>query len=174
MTIMLKNYIKFILIIFSLIVVGQEKDLKFPVDFLGVYKGDLTIANAKGKQIIPMEFHLKKTDSKDKFDYVLVYDGNARNYTLITKDWEKGIFEVDENNGIILPSKYYEGTLFSFFEVQKNLLSTRIQFERDKIFFEILFTNTNNKVTSGDQSEKIPEVFGYPISTIQKAQLIKQ
>lgn len=171
---MLKYFINFLLIIISFSMVAQEKKIKFPHAFTGIYKGDLNIINAKGKQTIPMEFHLKKTNSKNKFDYILVYDGNARNYTLIIKDLKKGIFEIDENNGIVLPTRFHEGTLFSFFEVQKNLLSTRIEFRDDKIYFEILFTNTTNKVTSGGQSEKIPEVLGYPISTIQKAELIKQ
>lgn len=162
-------FFSFVSLIFS-----QEKKDTFPNNFLGIYKGDLIINSAKGTQKIPMEFHLKKTDSTHKFDYVLIYKGAPRNYTLVLKDIEKGLFEVDENNGIILPTKYANNTLYSFFEVQGNFLSTRFEFKKDTLNFEILFTATKNKVTTGGTSKEIPEVFGFPISTIQKAVLIKE
>lgn len=149
------------------------KELVFPNDFLGIYKGTLLITNPKGSQEIPMEYHLLKTDSIHKFDYKLVYNGQPRNYTLVIKDKEKGIYEVDENNGIILPTYLNNNTLHSFFEVQGNLLSSRAKFTEKKLEFEILFTSLKNKVKSGGISEDIPEVFGFPISVFQKATLEK-
>ena len=98
---------------------------------------------------------------------------NLENYTLIIKDREKGICEIDENNGIILPSRFSGNTLYSFFEVQGSLLSSRLDFSKDRMTFEILFGTTKNKTTSGGVSKDIPEVFGYPISVIQKAILKK-
>ena len=120
-----------------------------------------------------MEFHLKATKDSLKFNYVLMYNKSPRNYTLVIKDKEKGIYEVDENNGIILPSKFSGNTLFSFFEVQGNLLSSRFAFYKDRLEFEILFIALKNKIKTGGTSEKIPEVTGYPISTIQSASLKK-
>ncbi|CAL2103452.1 Peptidyl-prolyl cis-trans isomerase ppiD [Tenacibaculum sp. 190130A14a] len=151
-----------------------EKELVFPDDFIGVYKGSLQITNPKGSQEIPMEYHLLKTDSIHKYDYKLVYNGQPRNYTLIVKNKEKGIFEVDENNGIILPTFLNNNTLHSFFEVQGNLLSSRALFSQNKLEFEILFTSLKNKIKSGGTSEDIPEVFGYPITVFQKAILVKE
>ena len=152
----------------------QNKNETFPNSVLGIYKGELTINSARGIQKISMEFHLKKTDSVHKFDYVLVYNDAPRNYTLVVKDLKNGLFEVDENNGIILPTKYFDNTLYSFFEVQGNFLSTRIEFKKDTLDFEILFTATKNKVKTGGLSKAIPEVLGFPITTVQKAILIKQ
>jgi len=102
-----------------------------------------------------------------------MYNGQPRNYTLVIKDREKGVFDVDENNGIIIPAKYANNTLYSFFEVMGNFLSTRFEFFEDKMNFEILFTATKNKTTSGGTSKEIPEVFGFPISTVQNAVLKK-
>lgn len=153
---------------------SQDKKESFPNNVLGIYKGDLIINSAKGIQKIPMEFHLKKTDSVHKFDYLLVYNGATRNYTLIIKDLKKGLFEVDENNGIVLPTKHVDNTLYSFFEVQGNFLSSRLQFDKDTLDFEILFTATKNKIKTGGISEEIPDVLGFPISTVQKAVLIKE
>ena len=153
---------------------SQDKDFSFPEDAIGKYSGTLLIDSPRGKQEIPMEFHLIKTDSVHRFDYKLIYAGQPRNYTLIIKDKEKGICEVDENNGIILPSRFSGNTLFSFFEVQNNFLSSRFEFKKDELVFEILFSNTKQKTTTGGTSEQIPEVYGYPISTIQRAILRKQ
>jgi len=151
----------------------QDKKTSFPDDFLGIYKGTLLIDSPRGKQEIPMEFHMVKTDSVHRFDYKLVYNGQPRNYTLVVKDKEKGIYEVDENNGIILPTKFTNNTLFSFFEVQGNFLSSRMAFSENLLDFEILFTAVKNKVKTGGVSKETPEVFGYPISVVQKAVLVK-
>lgn len=161
-----------IAIFVSLSSISQEIK-SFPENVLGTYKGTLQIDSPRGKQEIPMEFHLKKTDSLHKFDYVLMYNGQPRNYTLVIKDRKKGICEVDENNGIILPSKFSGNTLYSFFEVQGNFLSSRFDFQNDTLIFEILFSNTKNKTTTGGTSKDIPEVFGYPITVVQKATLKK-
>ena len=152
---------------------SQKLTNTFPENAIGIYKGDLHISSARGNQIIPMEFHLKATKDSLRFNYVLMYNKSPRNYTLVVKDKEKGVYEVDENNGIILPSKFAGNTLFSFFEVQGNLLSSRFAFYKDRLEFEILFTALKNKVKTGGISEKIPEVIGYPISTVQKAILKK-
>lgn len=147
--------------------------LHFPDDFLGKYNGTLDIKSPRGAQSLPMEFHLLPTDTTGRYTYTLVYDGQPRDYTLVTLDKDKGLYEIDENNGIILPSYLDQNTLHSFFEVQGNLLTTRMQFKQDEMLFEILFAATKNKVTTGGSSADIPEVAGYPISTFQKARLVR-
>ena len=136
----MKKLLIFIFVfVFANICHAQTKNFSFPEDAVGNYKGILQIDSPRGKQEIPMEFQLIKTDSIDRFEYKLIYSDQPRNYTLIIKDREKGICEVDENNGIILPSRFSGNTLFSFFEVQGNFLSSRFEFHKDKLFFEILF-----------------------------------
>mgnify|MGYP000141457847 CR=1 FL=1 len=152
-------------------VFSQNKALTFPENAVGIYKGDIHISSDKGNQIIPMELHLKATRETNKFEYVLVYNKTPRNYSLVVKNKEKGLYEIDENNGIILPAKFANNTLFSFFEVQGNLLSSRLAFYQDRVEFEILFAVLKNKLKTGGNSKDIPEVFGYPISTVQKAVL---
>lgn len=157
---------------------AKAQDKVFPEDYFGIYKGDLEITNARGKQTIGMEFHLMATDSVDTYTYKIVYiaEGkrNDRNYTLKAIDKEKGAFAVDENNGILLSAKYIDNTLYSVFEVQKNLLITTERFYEDKMIFEIVFSGKNLEEKSGGLSEEIPEVISYPVTVTQKATLIKQ
>ncbi len=118
-----------------------------------------------------MEFHLKATDTLGHYAYTLVYADQARNYTLIEIDKEKGLYAVGENNGIVLGSRYAKHTLYSFFEVGSNLLSSRLAFEGDSLKFEILFTPMDKKVRTGENMEL--EVYSYPITTVQRAVLIR-
>ena len=144
---------------------GQE-------EYLGRYKGELEIFNAKGTQKIPMEFHLLETNNPGRYDYVLIYNNEPRNYTLIAEDKESGRYLLDENNGIVLPTTFKDGVYYSFFEVQGSLLASRIAFHTDRADFEIMFSKTTDKTTTGAVDD-IPQVTGYPISVVQKARLVK-
>lgn len=144
---------------------GQE-------EYLGRYNGELEIFNTKGTQKIPMEFHLLETNEPGRYDYVLIYNNEPRNYTLIAEDKESGRYLLDENNGIVLPTTFKDGVFYSFFEVQGSLLATRIAFHSDWADFEIMFSKTADKTTTGAVDD-IPQVLGYPISVVQKARLVK-
>lgn len=171
---MLKNFLILVSLSLTYLTYSQESIKQFPKDYLGRYTGELKYETSKGIAKIPMEFILRETDSVNRFDYWLIYNNQPRKYTLITKNSEKGIFEIDENNGIVLPARFFEDTLYSWFEVGKNKVSSRLAFDDRKLYFEILFSNLQNKTKTGGISDQIPNVFGFPISTVQRATLIKQ
>ena len=156
----------------------ESDTLQFPQDFYGVYKGDLHMTTSKGNRTIGMEFHLNKTDSIGKYQYMLVYimngDRQERKYNLITKDASKGEYIVDENNGILLDAKLIDYTIYSMFEVNESIITTTERFYNDAMDFEITFTDTKQKVISGTEDEEPTEVISYPIGGRQKAHLIKQ
>ena len=81
---------------------------------------------------------------------------------------------VDENNGIILHDKIIDNRMYALFEVGNNILTTFITFEHDRMIFEMAVTNTVEKqVTYAVDAEKT-RVTSYPISTVQRAVLLKQ
>ncbi len=149
----------------------------FPNAFLGKYAGTLHITNTNGKSDLLMEFHLLKTVSPDTFVYKLVYVTDSirqsRDYHLISIDLDKGEFLVDENNGILLDTKYIDSTLYSMFEVEGSLLTSTLRFNGDYIDFEITFSKMENKRNSGGEGgdEEMPGVVSYPITVVQKARL---
>lgn len=152
---------------------AQAPAKNFPDDFLGIYTGTLEIISTGNPSMeIPMEFHLLKTDSAHRFQYRLIYDGQPRNYTLIVHDLKNGQMSVDENNGIILPTKLTDNVLYSFFQVEQNLLSSRLAFYEDIVQFEILFSDLSRKSQTGENTEY--EIYGYPITTTQRATLKQQ
>jgi len=173
----MKSIIFFLLLSLSFSAKAQNETLTFPDDYLGIYKGDLKITNARGKQSIGMEFHLTKTDSVGIYNYALVYiiDGkpSPRNYTLKTINKEKGEYVIDENNGIVLGAKLVDNVLHNVFEVNGNLLITTEAFFEDYMTFEIVFSAKKAK-TITKATEDDTEVISYPVTVTQKAKLIKE
>ena len=169
----------FIIILIFFQSIGQEnKTSNFPDSYFGIYTGDLIIHSDKGVKNYPMEFHLLSTDSLGIYNYMIVYgkDENRqeRKYTLKQKSNEPGKYILDENNGILLDCKVVNNKMYFLFEVMDSLLTTFVTFYDDHLVFEIVMTNTQNKVISGGQEKDIPEVISYPIAVIQKAVLNKQ
>lgn len=168
---------KYLVILFSIFftnsLLGQTK-INTPSDFTGIYAGKLIITNANGSQEIDMEFHLLPTDTIGKYKYTIIYNKQARNYSLIEKDKEKGLYTIDENNGIVLEAYFTNNTLYSIFEVQGNLITTTEHFQEAFMDFEIMFSNTAKQVKSGYGTDESPEVTSYPILGVQKARLYKQ
>ncbi|MGJ8667334.1 MAG: hypothetical protein ACSHW7_13270 [Patiriisocius sp.] len=157
---------------------AQEEKVNFPDDFFGNYTGILKIYNDKGNSEFPMEFHLQPTEISEEYTYTIIYgtgeQRQVRLYTLKEKDAKKGIYVVDENNGILLENKVVENKLYTLFEVGGKLLTTFITFEKDHLVFEIVFVDIEKKWKSGDTNEETPEVLSYPIQVIQRAKLLKQ
>jgi len=145
----------------------------FPEDFLGVYKGELKITSSNGTSKIPMEFHLTKTDSVDKFSYQIFYgkERDPRSYNL-ERTHNPNLFLVDENNGIILESAYADHTLYSTYEVMGNLLHNTEIFYDDKMEFMIAMARIQDTSMTG--SEESALVKNYPMSVLQRATLYKE
>jgi len=173
----MKKTLLLIAVLFFINSFSQEKALQFPDDYLGVYKGDLKIHSVRGVKEIGMEFHLNTTDQIDQYQYMLVYifddKRQERKYTLITKDASKGQYLVDENNGILLDAQLFDNNLYFMFEVEGTIITTTLRFYKNNMNFEITATNKNKKVVTGQENTDVTEVISYPITTVQKAHLIK-
>jgi len=174
----MKHLLLSLIFIFSYLANAQEKTLLFPNDYLGVYKGDLNIHSVRGSKKIGMEFHLNTTDQTDQYQYMLVYifdeKRQERKYTLIAKDASKGKYLVDENNGILLDAQLFDNNLYFMFEVEGTIITTTLRFYEDHIGFEITAANKATKNVTGQETTEVSEVISYPITTMQKARLIKE
>ena len=146
----------------------------FPKEYVGTYAGNLNIADATGVlQNVPMELIIKPTEDPKKYDYILSYivskKRDERKYTLVVVDHEKGIYDLDENNGIVLRANYMRQTLFSTFELNNRILNSRVEFNNDgRVFFSITVTEKAASRKTG--TEKTP-VISYNTTVIQKAAL---
>ncbi len=148
----------------------------FPKEYVGTYAGNLSIADASGViQNVPMELVIKPTEDPKKYSYTMAYivsnKKDERKYTLVVVDPEKGLYDLDENNGIVLRANYMRQTLFSTFELNNRILHSRVEFNNDgRVFFSISVTEKAGARNTGD--EKLA-VTSYHTTIIQKAALRK-
>jgi hypothetical protein len=148
----------------------------FPKEYVGTYVGNLNVADASGVlQNVPMELIIAPTEDPKKFSYTLAYiiskKRDERKYTLVIVDQAKGLYDLDENNGVVLRANYMRQTLFSTFEVNNRILNSSVEFKNDgRVFFNIIVTEKADPRTTGN--EKTP-VTSYNAIVIQKAALRK-
>ena len=151
----------------------------FPQNWYGKWKGILVIYNNKGKaQDIPMELHVAPTDTVNRYRMALIYGegekASERPYELVLVDAETGHYKTDEKNTIYLDDYYFDGVLYSRFEVMGNLLLTRIEKRNGKMYFEIISGKLEPIATTGDdEANDIPPVNSYNITVSQRAELTK-
>lgn len=157
----------------------KKVEKPFPQNWYGKWKGSLVIYNNRGKaQEIPMEIHCGPTDSTHRHQMALVYgEGEKqdfRAYELVAIDAANGHYQTDEKNTIYLDDFYFDGVLYSRFEVMGNLLLTRIEKRNDKLYFEVISGKVKPIATTGnDEENDIPPVNSYNITVSQRAELTK-
>lgn len=152
---------------------GKVENLQFPEDFLGIYKGTLTITTSNGDELLPMEFHLLDAPDKTRYGYKIFYgvERDERSYNLV-RTHNEHLFLIDENNGIILESGFANNTLFSTYEVMGNLLNSTEKFYEDRMEFTITMAREQDTSITGTKESAI--VKNYPISVMQTATLMKE
>ncbi len=152
---------------------------EFPRAWLGHWKGDATAGDGVNSQKFTTELIVAATEKPDRYQWTLIYDGGAgrqeRKYFLVVKDAAKGLYQIDEDNGIVLESRCFDGTLFSHFVVQGNRITTRERLEGagtvdEHISVEMLATIDAQGVISGGKDD-VPEVTSWSPISIQKAVL---
>jgi hypothetical protein len=149
-----------------------------PQDWLGDWYGVLEIRSPKGLVAsIQMELHLAKTDTANNWKYTLVYNnGNKRDerkYNLIKSDSLPGLFEINENNGIIINEVQMGNRMFQRFEVMDNVIYGITTYEKGKITWELVSDNEQINFQSGQGNEDSPFVTTYFPTNYQRAILTK-
>jgi len=167
--------ILFIVFLFS----GATSAQNIPGDWLGDWYGILEIKNPKGHIYqINMELHLAKTDTPTKWNYTIVYDDgierDERKYSLLKKDSILGLYEIDENNGILINEVQMGNRMFQRFEVMSSVIYGITTYEKGKITWELISDNKDINFQSGKGDEEIPFVITYYPTNYQRAVLTKK
>lgn len=105
-------------------------------DFVGDWRGRLRLPDGRD---VGMSLEVSPVDGDaERFHWRLRYEGqDVRDYTLIVRDRPAGEAELDENNGVVLPTTLRAGALISVFEVQGAVLNVRYRLERGALHFEL-------------------------------------
>lgn len=174
----------FIISLLSFTSSGQNvtnSEVNFPKDWVGNWSGKLEIIDVKGlKQSLNMELHIQPIDGFDHYEWSIIYgddrEKGLKGYELHAKNPQKGIWAIDEKNGIILDCYLLGNKLFSSYNVlERNFLVTYEKRENE-LLFEISFGPESPIAVTGSGKigeEDIPEVKAYEISGMQRAILTK-
>ncbi|MDX1904706.1 MAG: hypothetical protein SFU27_11150 [Thermonemataceae bacterium] len=166
----------FSLLLFFLVTlsIAQQKSSTLLKEWQGSWKGTLVIANPEKKlQEIPMELHILPVDSL-RLSWTIIYDKSPRAYELVAKEPSKGLFIIDEKNGIQMHAHLVGNTMISSFEVMESLLFSTYRLEKKQMIFEIISSSKKQSLQTGDIPEKeIPKVVSYPPMILQRAKLKK-
>jgi len=163
---------------------GQAADEPtFPESWAGSWHGTLDIFNASGKvQSVPMwvEIHKIDTSTTGRYTFGLVYGSKQedwRPYELVPVTPERGLWLVDEKNGIAMESYLYGPKLLCWFVVQNNRVLCTYEKHGDNMLFEVYSGMETAVSTTGNtthEGETIPEVKTFPFSVFQRAELKKE
>ena len=64
--------------------------------------------------------------------------------------------------------------MYFIFEVEGTIITTTLRFYKDAMNFEITATSKDKKNITGQETTEVSEVISYPITTMQKARLLKE
>jgi hypothetical protein len=160
-------------------VAAQNREYKFPDDWLGTWEGTLDIyKDNKIVQSVPIELNHQPSDDAEMYVWTIRYGtGEAselRDYRLKVLNREKGHYLHDEQNSILLQARVAGLKLISIFEVMGTVLTSAYERQGEMMIFEIIIHNPQNITISGNQmykDEQIPEVKSFLLSGYQRAEL---
>lgn len=154
----------------------------FPDDWIGRWTGPLKTLG--GSSLAPATMTIEIAPlAANRWSWRIVYDGEAgrqvRPYELVAVDAAAGRYAIDEKNGIVLPVRYIQGTLYSSFEVMGSRIEVRESLSGvggdAAILVEMATTAVAEvAVTGGIAADSIPEVRGWVPRSVQRARLSRQ
>jgi len=179
----MKTIFKILLIIFLIQNICNAqggKPVKLLGDWFGEWKGILEINNSNGnKNIIEMELKISETDTAGVWLWEISYgEGEkkeVRKYLLRKVDSEKGQYELDERNSILLDF-YCEDykSFYSSFKIDGNIINSEYHLTEGEIKYRLISSSEKlvNINTENGNGSKI--MYSYPVEVIQQATLIKK
>jgi len=154
----------------------------FPYGWLGNYKGDLSIYGVDSVRMkLKMNLDIVKTSNESIYDWTMTYDFNGkkdkRAYSLVVINKQKGRYQIDEKNSIVIDAYLHNDKIFtSFFRVMDSYVIATYTKEKNDIVFEIISGKSEPISITGNTKqgkEDIPEVAAYLVNGRQKAILKK-
>ena len=149
----------------------------FPASWLGRWKGEVEVLGAgPAAPKFTKELVIARTEAPDRFTWTIIYDGASgrqeRPYTLVVKDSAAGLYEIDENNGIVLPARLLGGVMHTAFVVQGTRITTREEVlgagsGDERMVFELATFSEAQPIKTG--GGEVPEVLAWSPTTVQRA-----
>ena len=170
-------------VIFLGISISVSSQSSFPESWKGNYDGNLEIYAVDSIAMnLRMKLDIIQTEKDSIFKWVITYDfkgkEDIRSYELKVIDKQKGLYQIDEKNSIVIDAYYKNGIFTSFFSVNKVFIIATYTMNKEKaIIFEIISAKTKEISTTGgtkNEEEEIPTVNSYLVNGRHRAVLISK
>lgn len=141
----------------------------FPRSWEGNWKGELSSTTSGSSSRVPLSLHIQPIDST-RWTWTLQYEApgqEPRAYQLVKSP---AGWQIDEQNGIVLPLQPIGQRMASSFSVEDNWLLCYYWLENDALHMEIHAVLRKN-TTTGTPATQPPEVATHFVSTLQQATL---
>ena len=165
--VLLKCCLSFILIDLCTGISAQSAG-NFPSPYQGEWQGVMFLYHhGELNDSIPVRFTIAKMKSDTVYRWAMEYLSPKpiiKDYRLVYSNDTPNVFNIDEQNGIVIPAYWYEPGLYSMFQVNDIWLTASYIFVDDKIHFE---------VTSGKEGAMKGDVRSYSIDYVQRAVLYR-
>lgn len=159
------------LIFFSFVLLSSSNvQAQLPNKWFGDWKGTMyMLKNGKLTDSVKVSLTIKPIEENKSYTWKMQYHSEkmpmTKDYKLVVKDAEKGIFLTDEGGGVELQDYLFQDKFYSVFEVQNTMLTATYEFRNNEIIFE---------VTSGKKTSTVAEgVTNYSVNFLQRAILKK-
>ncbi len=152
---------------------------EFPESWLGHWRGEATAGDPAHPVRFTMELKVDATDRPDRFQWTILYDGPAgrqvRPYTLLVKDRQRGEFQIDEGQGIVLEARLFNGVLCTEFQVENTRITSRDRLldagqPTERLVVEMVTSRVDAATATGGH-EGVPAVLTWRPQSIQQATL---
>lgn len=150
-----------------------------PQGWEGEWVGLLEIYNAKGNmETINMELHINSTDKPGRWRYTIIFSDNEGKdqieYFLVKIDSLPYLYEVEEDNGLIIYEILMGHKMFQGFEVNKHVYCSITSYEKNKITWELVSDDETINYRSGKGKTESPSLTTFLPDSYQCATLIKK
>ena len=167
--------ITFLILLFSSVYAQSHHNFETEKWF-GTWQGTLNIYYPVKFLEVPVTIEISKTNEPGKYSWKTSYDNGKieKSYFLIVVDAEKGSYILDEDNTIKLDYYYADNSLYSVFQVEEAIITSRYTLDNDILVMEVMSSNFKTPTITGKDSGELKEVKSYPVFVTQKAILTKK
>ena len=164
-----------LLLVFPFALLAQDS---FPSSWMGIWQGELTFYPERDQDTIKVSLEIAKTDIPGTYSWKTSYSSpklnTVKDYLLRERDSSKGIYEIDEQDGIMIPCRYFDNELWSILEVEGTIIIGLYSMKDEEL--SVTFPSGKTELAEFSRQfdgEDSPEVKSFPISASQKIVLTR-
>ena len=173
----MKNALKYcVLLLLGLMAIHPSKAQEISA-WYGVWKGSLELYKPDGTvdKSVPMELVIKPTKDSLVTQWKVTYhQTEVRDQKLIANDSLKGVYYLDDPNGIRIEVRKFGKVMMSNFEVMDFQINNTYELTGMTIWFTLSSSKTQLHTQSGKGTNQAPIVKSVPPNVFQRAILMRQ